>query len=75
MTEEGAIQLYMHPIELMRKYDWSYLQLATHFGVTEAAVRRWAFSPTATGYRNPPPMAFILASMIDRQMSTQLVTV
>lgn len=61
----------MHPIDLMRKYQWSYLQLAIEFGVSEAAVRRWAFNPKASNYRNPPPMAFILAERIYKELSTK----
>ncbi|MHC5897557.1 hypothetical protein [Nostoc sp.] len=59
----------MNPIELMRKYRWSYLKLASEFGITEAAARRWAFSEEATGYRNPPSMAYILAEKIDKELS------
>ncbi|PHJ64992.1 hypothetical protein VF04_04200 [Nostoc linckia z7] len=61
----------MHPIDLMRKHHWSYHQLAGEFGLTEAEVRRWAFSKTASNYRNPPKMAFILANKIDQQLSSE----
>lgn len=62
--------LIMHPIELMRKYQWSYLQLAVEFRLSEAAVRRWAFRPEASNYRNPPQMAFALAERIDKELSS-----
>lgn len=63
----------MHPIELMRKYQWSYLQLAENFGVSEAAVRRWAFRQDASNYRNPPQMAFLLADRIDKELSKLMI--
>lgn len=63
----------MHPIELMRKYQWSYLKLADEFGVSEAEARRWSFRKTASNYRNPPQMAFRLAERIDKELS-QLTT-
>ena len=59
----------MHPIELMRKYGWSYLKLACEFGVTEAEARRWAFRKTSKSHRNPPQMAFILAQRIDEMLN------
>lgn len=59
----------MHPIELMRKHQWSYLQLAIEFGVSEAETRRWGFRKTASNYRNPPQMAFRLALRIDKELS------
>jgi hypothetical protein len=60
----------MHPIELMRKYGWSYHDLASQFGVSEVEARRWAFRKTATNYRNPPLMAYKLAEKIDKELST-----
>ncbi len=59
----------MHPIELMRKHHWSYLQLALEFGISEAEARRWAFRKDASNYRNPPQMAFKLAEKIDKELS------
>lgn len=59
----------MHPIELMRKYAWSYHDLAAQFGVSEAEARRWAFRKTASNYRNPPQMAYKLAEKIDKELS------
>lgn len=56
----------MHPIDLMRKYGWSYLELAVKFGVCEAEARRWAFRKNSKSYRNPPKMAFILAEHLDK---------
>jgi hypothetical protein len=64
----------MHPIELMRKYQWSYLKLADEFGVTEAEARRWGFRKTASNYRNPPAMAFKLAEKIDKELSQMSAT-
>jgi hypothetical protein len=58
----------MHPIELMRKYGWSYHQLAAHFGVSEVEARRWGFRKTASNYRNPPLMAYKLADRIDQEL-------
>ncbi|MGM3305986.1 hypothetical protein ACSQ6I_08395 [Anabaena sp. WFMT] len=60
----------MHPIELMRKYGWSYHNLAAEFGVSEVEARRWAFRKTASNYRNPPLMAYKLAERIDKDLST-----
>ncbi|GAX39891.1 hypothetical protein NIES4075_08530 [Tolypothrix sp. NIES-4075] len=60
----------MHPIDLMRKYGWSYHHLAAEFGVSEAEARRWGFRKTASNYRNPPLMAYKLAEKIDRELST-----
>ncbi|MBD1895896.1 hypothetical protein [Coleofasciculus sp. FACHB-129] len=62
----------MHPIELMRKHHWSYLELALQMGVSEAAVRKWAMSRTASNFRNPPPMAFVLADKLDREFSIKV---
>ena len=59
----------MHPIELMRKYHWSYQELAVQFGVSEIETRRWAFRKTASNYRNPPLMAYKLAEKIDQELS------
>lgn len=59
----------MHPIELMRKYNWSYRKLAEEFGVSEVEARRWGFRKTASNYRNPPPMAYKLAQKIDKELS------
>jgi hypothetical protein len=64
----------MHPIDLMRKYAWSYHKLAAEFGVSEAEARRWAFQKTASNYRNPPSMAYKLAEKIDRELSTMLAS-
>ncbi|MUG93675.1 hypothetical protein F7734_15105 [Scytonema sp. UIC 10036] len=64
----------MHPIDLMRKYGWSYHKLAAEFGVSEAEARRWGFKRTATNYRNPPSMAYKLAEKIDKELSTLLAT-
>jgi hypothetical protein len=50
----------------MRKREWTYLQLATQFGVSEAEARRWAFREGASNRRNPPAMAFILAELLDK---------
>lgn len=60
---------HMHPIDLMRKYDWSYQKLAEEFGVSEAEARRWGFRKTASNYRNPPQMAYKLAQKIDKELS------
>jgi hypothetical protein len=60
----------MHPIELMRKYGWSYHKLAAEFGVSEVEARRWGFRKTASNYRNPTSMAYKLAEKIDRELST-----
>ncbi len=60
----------MHPIDLMRKYSWSYQKLATEFGVSEVEARRWGFRKTASNYRNPPSMAYKLAEKIDKELST-----
>ncbi|MBW4564772.1 MAG: hypothetical protein KME32_27335 [Mojavia pulchra JT2-VF2] len=60
----------MHPIELMKKYGWSYNRLAAEFGVSEVEARRWGFRKTATNYRNPPLMAYKLAERIDKELST-----
>ncbi|UKO97457.1 hypothetical protein [Nostoc sp. UHCC 0870] len=65
----------MHPIDLMRKYGWSYLELATEFGVSEVEARRWGFRKTATNYRNPPMMAYKLAEKIDKELSKELSTI
>lgn len=59
----------MHPIELMRKYSWSYRKLAEEFGVSEVEARRWGFRKTASNYRNPPSMAYKLAAKIDKELS------
>lgn len=59
----------MHPIELMKKYGWSYQKLAEEFGVSEVEARRWGFRKTASNYRNPPSMAYKLAKKIDRELS------
>ncbi len=59
----------MHPIELMRKYDWSYNKLAEEFGVSVVEARRWGFRKTASNYRNPPQMAYKLAQKIDKELS------
>lgn len=59
----------MHPIDLMRKYGWSYHKLAEEFGVSEVEARRWGFRKTASNYRNPPSMAYKLAEKIDRELS------
>ena len=59
----------MHPIDLMRKYGWSYHKLAEEFGVSEAEARRWGFRKTASNYRNPPQMAYKLAQKIDKELS------
>lgn len=59
----------MHPIELMRKQRWSYLRLACEMGVSEAAVRKWAMRSDASNFRNPPPMAFVLAAKLDKEYS------
>lgn len=59
----------MHPIELMRKHQWSYLHLAVEFGVSEAEARRWGFRKDASNYRNPPQMALLLAQRIDNELS------
>ena len=59
----------MHPIELMRKHQWSYLRLACEMGVSEAAVRKWAMNPKASNYRNPSPMALVLAEKLDKEYS------
>lgn len=59
----------MHPIDLMRKYDWSYSKLAEEFGVSEVEARRWGFRKTASNYRNPPRMAYKLAKKIDKELS------
>ena len=59
----------MHPIDLMRKYNWSYHKLAEEFGVSEAEARRWGFRKTASNYRNPPQMAYKLAQKIDKELS------
>jgi hypothetical protein len=60
----------MHPIELMRKYGWSYQKLAEEFGVSEVEARRWGFRKTASNYRNPPQMAYKLAQRIDKELSS-----
>lgn len=59
----------MHPIELKKKYGWSYHKLAEEFGVSEIEARRWGFRKTASNYRNPPSMAHKLAEKIDRELS------
>jgi len=59
----------MHPIDLMRKYSWSYHKLAEEFGVSEVEARRWGFRKTASNYRNPPQMAYKLAQRIDKELS------
>ncbi|GEM_PF-4311629 len=59
----------MHPIDLMRKYEWSYHKLAEEFGVSEIEARRWGFRKTASNYRNPPQMAYKLAHRIDKELS------
>jgi hypothetical protein len=59
----------MHPIDLMKKYSWSYQKLATEFGVSEVEARRWGFRKTASNYRNPPLMAYKLADKIDKELS------
>ena len=63
----------MHPIDLMRKHNWSYLRLAIEFGVSEAEVRRWGFRKDASNYRNPPAMAFKLAERIHRELTSTSV--
>lgn len=63
----------MHPIELMRKYHWSYQELAVQFGVSEVETRRWAFRKTASNYRNPPLMAYKLAEKIDQELSSKSI--
>ncbi|MDJ0616323.1 MAG: hypothetical protein QNJ63_06140 [Calothrix sp. MO_192.B10] len=65
----------MHPIELMRKYSWSYQQLALEFGVSEAEARRWGFRKTASNYRNPPSMAYKLAKRIDKELSISMSSI
>ncbi|MBW4644748.1 MAG: hypothetical protein KME23_17460 [Goleter apudmare HA4340-LM2] len=65
----------MHPIDLMRKYDWTYRDLAIEFGVSEVEARRWGFRKTATNYRNPPLMAYKLAEKIDKELSSIFVSV
>ena len=60
--------IIMHPIELMRKREWTYLRLASEFGVCEAEARRWAFRKESKSYRNPPAMALILAAKIDQEL-------
>jgi len=52
------------PIELMNRLGWDYLRIACEFGVSEAAARRWAFSPSASNKRESTKMAGILASKI-----------
>ncbi len=64
----------MHPIELMRKHNWSYRKLAEEFGVSEAEARRWGFRKTASNYRNPPLMAYKLAEKIDWELSLILTS-
>jgi hypothetical protein len=64
----------MHPLDLMRKYGWSYHKLAAEFGVSEAEARRWGFKSTASNYRNPPSMAYKLAEKIDKELSTLLIS-
>jgi len=64
----------MHPIELMRKYGWSYRKLAEEFGVSEVEARRWGFRKTASNYRNPPSMAHKLAEKIDQELSVGLIS-
>ena len=59
----------MHPIDLMRKYGWSYQKLAEEFGVSEVEARRWGFRKSASNYRNPPSMAYKLAQKIDKELS------
>lgn len=59
----------MHPIDLMKKYNWSYHKLAEEFGVSEIEARRWGFRKTASNYRNPPQMAYKLAERIDKELS------
>ncbi len=59
----------MHPIDLMKKYGWSYHKLAEEFGVSEVEARRWGFRKTASNYRNPPQMAYKLARKIDKELS------
>jgi ribosome-binding protein aMBF1 (putative translation factor) len=64
-TEEKLI----HPIELMRSLGWDYGQLAQQMGVTEAAARTWAFSPTASNHNTPRKMAFILATKLYKEFA------
>ena len=65
----------MHPIDLMRKYGWSYHKLAAEFGVSEVEARRWGFRKTASNYRNPPLMSYKLAEKIDKELlSTKSVS-
>ena len=59
----------MHPIELKKKYGWSYHKLAEEFGVSEIEARRWGFRKSASNYRYPPSMAHKLADIIDRELS------
>lgn len=59
----------MHPIDLMRKHNWSYQKLAEEFGVSVVEARRWGFRKTASNYRNPPAMAYKLAEKIDSELS------
>lgn len=59
----------MHPIDLMRKYGWSYLELAIKLGVTEAEARRWDFNKKASNYRNPSQTVLILSKRIDLDYS------
>jgi hypothetical protein len=56
----------IHPIQLMRDRNWSYLELAIAFGVSEAEARKWAFKKTASNYRNPSKTAFILAGILHK---------
>ncbi|MCC5601033.1 hypothetical protein [Nostoc favosum] len=64
----------MHPIDLMRKYGWSYHELAAEFGVSEVEARRWGFRKTASNYRNPPLISYKLAEKIDQELSTKSVS-